>query len=80
MGRSLSLRGWVSDNCYGRDLAKRALAHTVKDQVEAGCHRTDLLEQRRVMMEARGAHRERLTAQPETLRDVSILSAGIALG
>ncbi|ULJ59715.1 hypothetical protein [Wielerella bovis] len=32
--------------------AKRALAHTVANQVEAAYHRTDLLEQRRPMMQA----------------------------
>jgi hypothetical protein len=33
------------------DLAARALAHTVANKVEAAYHRTDLLEQRRPMME-----------------------------
>ncbi|HHX5194749.1 TPA: integrase, partial [Yersinia enterocolitica] len=35
---------------YPRDLAERALAHTVQNKVEAAYHRTDLLEQRRPMM------------------------------
>ena len=47
-----SFRDWASENGYARDLAERALAHTVKNQVEAAYHRTDLLEQRRAMMEA----------------------------
>jgi integrase len=47
-----SFRDWASENGYSRDLAERALAHTVKNQVEAAYHRTDLLEQRRTMMEA----------------------------
>jgi integrase len=51
-----SFRDWASENGYPRDLAERALAHTVKNQVEAAYHRTDLLEQRRAMMEAWGAH------------------------
>jgi integrase len=46
-----SFRDWASENGYSRDLAERALAHTVKNQVEAAYHRTDLLEQRRPMME-----------------------------
>lgn len=46
-----SFRDWASENGYPRDLAERALAHTVKNQVEAAYHRTDLLEQRRPMME-----------------------------
>lgn len=47
-----SFRDWCSENGYARDLAERALAHTVKNQVEAAYHRTDLLDQRRPMMEA----------------------------
>ena len=55
-----SFRDWASENGYPRDLAERALAHRVKNQVEAAYHRTDLLEQRRAMMEAWGAHVEGL--------------------
>jgi integrase len=47
-----SYRDWTSENGYVRDLAERALAHTVANQTEAAYHRTDLLEQRRGMMEA----------------------------
>lgn len=47
-----SFRDWASENGYSRDLAERALAHVVTGQVEAAYHRTDLLEQRRPMMEA----------------------------
>ncbi|KFK95668.1 MULTISPECIES: tyrosine-type recombinase/integrase [unclassified Serratia (in: enterobacteria)] len=47
-----SFRDWCSEQGYPRDLAERALAHTVKNKVEAAYHRTDLLEQRRPMMEA----------------------------
>jgi hypothetical protein len=35
-----------------RDLAERALAHTIRNAVEAAYHLTDLLEQRRSVMEA----------------------------
>ncbi|MHA7969326.1 tyrosine-type recombinase/integrase [Rhizobium sp. CAU 1783] len=45
-----SFRDWASENGYSRDLAERALAHTVKNAVEAAYHRTDLLDQRRPMM------------------------------
>jgi integrase len=45
-----SFRDWASENGYPRDLAERALAHTVKYAVEAAYHRTDLLDQRRPMM------------------------------
>ena len=47
-----SFRDWASENGYARDLAERALAHTITNQSEAAYHRTDLLEQRRPMMEA----------------------------
>lgn len=47
-----SFRDWCSEQGYARDLAERALSHSVKDKVEAAYHRTDLLEQRRSMMQA----------------------------
>jgi integrase len=47
-----SFRDWASENSYPRDLAERALAHTIANKAEAAYHRTDLLEQRRTMMEA----------------------------
>ncbi|MCV0426322.1 MAG: tyrosine-type recombinase/integrase [Roseibium sp.] len=45
-----SFRDWASENGYPRDLAERALAHTIRNATEAAYHRTDLLEQRREMM------------------------------
>jgi len=50
-----SFRDWASEQGHNRDLAEKALAHTIKNRVEAAYHRTDLLEQRRPMMEAWGA-------------------------
>jgi integrase len=50
-----SFRDWASEHNYNRDLAEKALAHTVKNRVEAAYHRTDLLELRRPMMEVWGA-------------------------
>ena len=47
-----SFRDWASENGYPRDLAEKALAHRIKNAVEAAYHRTDLLEQRRDMMNA----------------------------
>ncbi|MGH8074886.1 MAG: tyrosine-type recombinase/integrase [Lysobacter sp.] len=47
-----SFRDWCSEMSYARDLAERALAHAVQNKVEAAYHRTDLLEQRRPMMQA----------------------------
>lgn len=51
-----SFRDWCSEHGYARDLAERALAHTVSNKVEAAYHRTDLLEQRRPLMDAWGAY------------------------
>ena len=51
-----SFRDWASENGYPRDLAERALAHAIANQAEAAYHRTDLLEQRRAMMEAWAQH------------------------
>lgn len=46
-----SFRDWCSEMGYSRDLAERSLAHTIRNQVEAAYHRTDLLEQRRGLLE-----------------------------
>jgi integrase len=46
-----SFRNWASENGYPRDYAERALAHTIRNQAEAAYHTTDLLDQRRDMME-----------------------------
>ena len=51
-----SFRDWCSEKGYSRDLAERSLAHTIKDKVEAAYHRTDLLEQRRELMDAWAAY------------------------
>ncbi|WP_063625084.1 tyrosine-type recombinase/integrase [Paraburkholderia mimosarum] len=51
-----SFRDWASEHGYPRDLAERALSHVVANKVEAAYHRTDLLEQRRPMMDAWAAH------------------------
>ncbi|WP_229801999.1 tyrosine-type recombinase/integrase [Paramylibacter ulvae] len=50
-----SFRDWASENGYARDLAERALAHAIKSETESAYHRTDLLEQRRDMMENWGS-------------------------
>lgn len=51
-----SFRDWASEQGYARDLAERALAHTVANKVEAAYHRTDLLDQRHPIMEAWAKH------------------------
>jgi integrase len=55
-GLRSTFRDWASENGVSRDLAERALAHTIRNAVEAAYHRTDLLEQRRSVMEAWTAH------------------------
>jgi integrase len=50
------LRDCASERGYARDLAEPALAHTLANKVEAAYHRTDLLEQRRPLMEAWARH------------------------
>jgi integrase len=51
-----SFRDWASEHGYPRDLAERSLAHTISNHAEAAYHRTDLLEQRRTLMEAWANH------------------------
>lgn len=51
-----SFRDWASEQGYARDLAEKALAHAIANRTEAAYHRTDLLEQRRPMMDAWAAH------------------------
>lgn len=51
-----SFRNWASENGYPRDDAERALAHTIRNQAEAAYHTTDLLDQRRDMMESWAQH------------------------
>lgn len=46
-----SFRDWASESGYSRDLAERALAHTIANATEAAYHRTDQLDQRRAMMQ-----------------------------
>ena len=50
-GFRASFRNWASENSFARDLAERALSHAITSKSEAAYHRTDLLEQRRIMME-----------------------------
>lgn len=45
-----TFRDWCSETGVPRDIAERALAHTIQNKVEAAYHRTDLLEQRRSLM------------------------------
>lgn len=49
-----SFRDWSAENDYDRDIAEAALAHKVRNQVEAAYRRTNFLEKRRKMMERWG--------------------------
>jgi len=49
-----SFRDWASEQGYARDIAERALAHTIANSTEAAYHRTDQLDRRRDMMQAWG--------------------------
>ena len=49
-----SFRDWCSEQRYPHDLAERALAHTIRNKSEAAYHRTDLLNERRPMMQEWG--------------------------
>jgi hypothetical protein len=42
-----NFRDWTSEHGYARDLAERALAHAVANEVEAAYQGIDLLERRR---------------------------------
>ena len=55
-GFRASFRNWASENNYPRDYAERALAHTIQNQAEAAYHTTDLLDQRRTMMDTWASH------------------------
>jgi len=47
-----TFRDWCSENKVPRELAERALAHAVRDATEAAYSRTQLIEQRRPVMQA----------------------------
>lgn len=48
-----SFRDWSSEvSSFPRDVAEMALAHAIKDKVEAAYRRGDLFEKGRLMMEA----------------------------
>lgn len=52
-GWRATFRTWVADKTsFTRDIAEKALAHTLDSKVEASYNRGDLLEKRRVLMQA----------------------------
>lgn len=55
-GLRSTFRDWVAEKTsYPRDLAEKALAHTLTDAVEAAYQRGDMFEKRKNMMEAWGS-------------------------
>lgn len=56
-GMRSTFRDWVSERTdFSRELAEAALAHKLRDKVEAAYRRGDLLEKRRVLMDAWGLY------------------------
>ena len=53
-GLRSSFRDWCAESAVSRELAESCLAHVVKNTVEAAYRRSDLLEQRREVMNAWG--------------------------
>ena len=53
-----SFRDWAAEHGVERDIAEAALAHTVRNAVEAAYLRTDYLEKRRGVMAKWAAHCE----------------------
>jgi integrase len=52
-----SFRDWAAESTdFPRDMAEMALAHTVGNAVEAAYRRGDMLERRRIMMDAWAKH------------------------
>ena len=63
-GFRASFRMWAGETrSEGREVVEMALAHTIKDKAEAAYARSDLLEKRRVLMNAWAAHCGRAPAE-----------------
>jgi integrase len=60
-----AFRDWCATNGKPRDLAERALAHTVSDAVEAAYYRDTLVEQRRPLMAEWATFCLSITTTPE---------------
>ena len=55
-GLRSSFRDWCAESAVSRELAESCLAHVVKNTVEAAYRRSDLLDQRREIMDAWGRY------------------------
>lgn len=73
-----SFRDWAGETrSEGREVVERALAHTIKDKAEAAYARSDLLEKRRVLMDAWAQHCQR---QPGSVASLDAARAARAAG
>ena len=54
--KAAQVRDWCSETGVAREVAEAALAHVVKNKVEAAYARSDLLDRRRQVMEAWAAY------------------------
>lgn len=72
-----TFRDWAGETRpEGREVVERALAHTIRDKAEAAYARSDLLEKRRVLMEAWGEQCQRGPAEVVTLTSERRRKAG----
>ena len=69
-GMRSSFRDWCSETGVAREVAEAALAHVVKNRVEAAYARSDLLDRRREVMQAWAAYlaSERRDPEAEPIR------------
>lgn len=51
-GMRAAFRDWVSENGYSHEAAERALSHQIRNSTEWSYNRSDLLDQRRILMQA----------------------------
>ena len=64
-GMRSSFRDWCSETGVAREVAEAALAHVVKNRVEAAYARSDLLDRRREVMQAWAAYLAGKRRDPE---------------
>ena len=64
-GMRSSFRDWCSETGVAREVAEAALAHVVKNKVEAAYARSDLLDRRRAVMQAWAAYLAGKRRDPE---------------
>ena len=68
-GFRLAFRDWAAERTnYPRDVCEMALAHTIKNKVEAAYRRGDLLDKRRSLMETWATYAHTTSADVVTLR------------